>query len=55
MDGAQFMALDRASDVSGADWLPQTHVKNNDNFSRVVIRFFSAVGIPIKHPSLCNK
>ena len=47
-----FMALNRASDVSAADWLFQTHVKICRNFPRAVIRFFSVVEIPIKHPSL---
>ena len=50
-----FTALNRASDVLAADWLSQTHVKNYRNFSRVVIRFFSVVEIPIKHSSLYNK
>ena len=50
-----FMALNRASDVPVADWLSQTHVKNYRNFSRVVIRFFSVVEIPIKHSSLYNQ
>ena len=38
------MALARVTDMSAANWL-----------SRVVIRFFSGVGIPIKHSSLYNK
>ena len=50
-----FMVLNRASDVPAADWLSQTLVKNNRNFSSVVIRFFSEVEIPIKHTSLYNK
>ena len=43
------MALNRANDVPEADWLSQTHVKIYRNFSRVVIRFFLEVEIPIKH------
>ena len=50
-----FMALNRATDVSAADWLFQTHVKIYRNFSRAVIRFSSVVEIPIKHPSLYKK
>ena len=50
-----FMALKRANGVPAADWLSQTHVKNCNNFSRVVIRFFSLVEIPVKHSSLYNK
>jgi len=34
-----FLALKRASDMSAADWLSQTYVKNYRNFSRMVIRF----------------
>ena len=49
MRGHSFMALNSASDVPAADWLPQTLVKNYHNFSRVVIRFFSEVEFPIKH------
>ena len=49
------MALNRASDMSAADWLSQTHVKNYRKFSRLVIRFFSAVEIPIQHSNLYNK
>ena len=49
------MALNRVSDAPAADWLSQTHVKNYRNFSRVVIRFFLVVKIPIKHSSLYNK
>ena len=49
-----FMALNRASDVSAADWRSQTKVKNYRNFSRVEIRFFSVVDIPIKQSSLYN-
>ena len=49
-----FMALTRASDTSVADGLYQTPVKNC-NFSRVVIRFFLVVKIPIKHSSLYDK
>ena len=49
------MALNRVSDVPAANWLSQTHVKNYRNFLPVVIRFFSVVEIPIKHPSLYNK
>ena len=42
-----FMALNRASEVSAADWLSQTYVKNYRNFSRVdEIRLFSVVEIP---------
>ena len=50
-----FMALNRASDVSAADWRSQTHVKNYRTFSRVETRFFSVEEIPIKHSSLYNK
>ena len=50
-----FMVPNRASDVPAAVRLSQTHVKNYRYFSRVVIRFFSVVEIPIKHPSLYNK
>ena len=49
------MALNKVSDMSAADWLSQTHVKNNENFSRVVIRFFSVVEIPINYSSLYNE
>ena len=44
-----FMSQNRASDVPAADWLPQTVVKNYQNFSLVVMRFFSVVEIPIKY------
>ena len=50
--------LNRASDMSAADWLSQTHEKNYRNFSRVVIRSFTGlllVEIPIKNSSLCNR
>ena len=47
------MTLNRASDMSAADW--QKHVKNYRKFSRVVIRVFLAVEIPIKHSNLYNK
>ena len=49
------MALNGASDVPAADWLPQTHVKNYHNFSCVVIRFSLEVEIPLTHFSLYNK
>ena len=49
------MALNKATDVPAADWLSQTHVKNYRHISRVVIRFFSEVEIPMKHSSLYNK
>ena len=48
-----FTALKRASDVPSVNWLSQTDVKNY--FARVVIHFFLAVEIPLKHSSLCNK
>ena len=48
-------ALNRASDVSAADWLSHTQVKNYRNFSRVLIRFFSVVEILVKHCGLYNK
>ena len=48
------MALSRASDVPASDWLSQTRVKNDRNFSGVAIRFFSVMEIAIKHSSLCN-
>ena len=48
------MALNRASYVPAADWLSQTNEKNWRNFSRVVIRFFPVVEIPIKLSSLYN-
>ena len=38
-----------------ADWRPQTHVKNYRSYSRVVIRLFAVVEIPVRHSSLCNK
>ena len=50
-----FMALNRASDVSAADWRSQSHVKNYRNLSRAEIRFFLVVEIPIKHSCLYNK
>ena len=34
-----FMALNRASDVTAADWLSQKHEKNYRNLSLVMIRF----------------
>jgi len=40
------MALNKASDVPAADWLYQ-HVKNYDNFSHVLIRFFSSTPVYI--------
>ena len=49
------MALNRASDVSEADWQSRTHVKYYRNFSRVEIRFFSGVEIPIKHSVYSKK
>ena len=49
-----FMALKRASDLSAADWLSQTHVKNPRTFSFVEIWFLSVVEIPIKNSSLYN-
>ena len=50
-----FIALNSVSDMSAADWLSRTHVKNYRKFSRVVIRFFSLVEIPIKRSSLYNE
>ena len=47
--GHSFIALNEASDMSAADWLSHTNTKNYDNFSRVVIGFFSVVEILIKH------
>ena len=49
------MALNRASDMSAADWLSQTRVENYCNFSCVVKWFFSLVEVPLKHSSLCNE
>ena len=49
------MVLNRAGDVPAADWLSQTQVKNSRDLSRVVIRFFSVVEIPIKQSSFYNK
>ena len=46
------MALNRASEVSAANWLSQTHEENYRNFSHVAIRFFSEVEIPMKHSRL---
>jgi len=43
--------LNKASDVSAGDCLPQTHMKNCGTFSDVEIQFFSAMEIPIKHCS----
>ena len=48
------IALHKARDMSAADWLFQTHVKNYRNFSPVVIRLFSEVEIPIKYSSICT-
>ena len=48
-------AVNRASDLSTADWLSQTHVKNYCNFSRVEVQFVSEMGIPIKHSRLYNE
>ena len=39
--------------MPAVNWLSQTDVENY--FSRVVIRFFLAVEIPLKHSILCNK
>ena len=50
-----FMALNRASDMSAADWLSQTCMENYCNFSCVVKWFFSLVEVPLKHSSLCNE
>ena len=50
-----FMVLNRMSELSAADWLSQTGVKNYCNFSRVVIWFFLVVQIPIKHSCLYYK
>ena len=50
-----FMALNGVSDVSAADWLSQTLVKNYEKFSGVLIRLFLVVKISIKHSSLYNK
>ena len=47
-----FMALNKVSDVSAADWLSQAHVQK---ISYVMIRYFSVVEIPLKHSSLNNK
>ena len=47
-----FMAVNKVSDVSAADWLNQTHAKNCHNFSHVEIQFFSVVEIPIEDSSL---
>ena len=41
----------KASDMSAADWLSETHRKNYDNFSCGVIPFLLVVEIPIKHSS----
>ena len=48
------IALHWARDMSAADWLFQTHVKNYRNFSTVVIRLFSEVEIPTKHSIICT-
>ena len=42
------MELNRASEVSAADWLSQTHVENYRNFLGEAIQFLSEVEIPIK-------
>ena len=52
---SSYMALNRANDVSAADWRSQTHGKKYCNFSRVGIQSLLVVEIPIKHPSLCDK
>ena len=49
------MALNRASDMSAADWLSQTRVENYCNFSSVVRWFLLLVEVPLKHSSLCNE
>ena len=49
-----FMALNRASDVSAADWLSQHTWKIND-FSKCGDTVFLSDGGPIKHSSLHNK
>ena len=51
-----FMVLNRANDVSAADWQSQTHVKYHRNFSCEEMRFsFSVEEIPVKHTNLYNK
>jgi len=40
------MALNRASNMSAADWLSQTREKMIVNFQVMVIRFLSVVEIP---------
>ena len=42
-----FMALNKVSDMSAADWLSQTHMKSYRKFLRVEI--------PIKHSRWYNK
>ena len=44
----------KASDVSAADWLYQPTWKKYHIFSRVLLRLFSELEIPIKHHSLCD-
>ena len=41
--------------MSATEWLSQLHMNNYCNFSRLVIRFFSAVEILTKYSSLHNK
>ena len=51
-----FMAINRASDVSAADWLSQTHVENYRNFSSGVTWFFSVEEeVSTQQSSLYNK
>ena len=51
------MVLNWASNMSAADWLLQTHVKNLRKFSRMETRliFSKKVEIPLKHSTLYNK
>ena len=48
-----FIALNRANDVSAADWRPQIHVKSSSFFKCGETAFLS--GGNIKHSSLYNK
>ena len=50
-----FMVLNRVSLISGANWLSQTHVKKDRNFSLLLIQFLSLLEILIKHSSLYSK
>ena len=47
--------MQKASDMSAADWQYQTHMKKYSIFSRVLLGLFLGLEIFVYHHSLCDK